>query len=683
MENAVISDRLLDLIKGRKVQAALFTTYTFEPEFFELEVIPLLLKQDAAYSTDERVKQFMVRENLREAALPIDVFYDLPMYRENGSSSPQMEYLCHGVNLGNRAFHGKVKMILLNDQVSGEKCLLLGAGSNNLTRAGWWDNIECQHWVEVRNGQMPRKFLNMLREEIAFLQEKRALYSIAIKSATNTIAEYLSGCRASNNAEPIQYFGLSHAEKRGSFIEFLRNQDSPLRHYRNWRLEIISPFFADDTENREHQIFSDLGIEDILLLLPMDDENNALCQDDYYQHIQKAEGIRWAHWHPELASSLGLANGHFRRLHAKVYHFYNGVQSWVFVGSVNFTHKALHENVEAGFLAKLEKVAPLLEAMPENEIIDHFKPPGEIAPGDLSKQQAEVSIPELRICYDWLTKALSGAVAQKRASYEIEIIGSEGEPAIDPWEIKYQAAAYPGDLEDLEKLLRNGSLVQVRGRNLNTSDKAAFATHNALVQQINWSHKPLDLPELSATQILAIYAGMSSERRQLMLMNAQIRALVLSAQAGELTSSEEDQVVEQFFSEYAEVFNAFRKLKQRLSEALDNEQFTQVDYYLTGAGVDSLKSLVKKSLEADDENGIGAVSSYLILLSAQEVYLSEDFAKRPNVHEESQQLKDEIQSLKKSDRLKLEDNSRRNRNHFFKWFETEFFRNYVTLESEA
>ncbi len=113
MENAVVSERLLEMIKGRLVKAALFTTYTFEPEFFELDVIPLLLKQDTAYSADERVKQFMVRENLREAGLPIDVFYDLPMFRESGNNSPQMEYLCHGVNLGNCAFHGKVIMILL------------------------------------------------------------------------------------------------------------------------------------------------------------------------------------------------------------------------------------------------------------------------------------------------------------------------------------------------------------------------------------------------------------------------------------------------------------------------------------------------------------------------------------------------------------------------------------------
>ena len=74
MDSAVITDRFLELIAEREVQAALFTTYTFEPDFFELEVIPLLLSQKMAYSTDDRVKSLMVRENLREADIPIDVY---------------------------------------------------------------------------------------------------------------------------------------------------------------------------------------------------------------------------------------------------------------------------------------------------------------------------------------------------------------------------------------------------------------------------------------------------------------------------------------------------------------------------------------------------------------------------------------------------------------------------------
>ena len=60
MDAAVISDRLKELLDNCEVKAAVFTTYTFEPEFFELEVIPLLLPGNTPFSSDSRVKQFQV-----------------------------------------------------------------------------------------------------------------------------------------------------------------------------------------------------------------------------------------------------------------------------------------------------------------------------------------------------------------------------------------------------------------------------------------------------------------------------------------------------------------------------------------------------------------------------------------------------------------------------------------------
>ena len=112
MDRAVVSDQFKTQIDGRKVLAAVFTTYTFEPEFFELDVIPLLLSEDIPFSSDERVKEFQVREALRDADIPIEVFYDLPVFRQSGERSPRMEYLCHGVHRGNSAFHAKVILLL-------------------------------------------------------------------------------------------------------------------------------------------------------------------------------------------------------------------------------------------------------------------------------------------------------------------------------------------------------------------------------------------------------------------------------------------------------------------------------------------------------------------------------------------------------------------------------------------
>ena len=683
MDNAVISERFLELIAGREVRAALFTTFTFEADFFELEVIPLLLSQDVAYSTDDRVKRFMVRENLREADLPIDVFYDLPMFRNSGECSPEMEYLCNGVNLGNRAFHGKVSMILLRDRETEEQSLLLGAGSNNLTRAGWWDNIECQHWEEVKNGAVPRRLINIIQEDIDFLNGYWAISSGDTVAAIDRISEFIANCRGTISAEPVYYYGLSFPENRRSFADFIKRKPSPLVNYSNWSLEIISPFFADDATNIEHQTFFEMGVDEIKLLLPFDGDGNALCKDDYYDHIQKEEGVHWAQWREDVARALGLTGEHFRRLHAKVYHFYNRRQSWVFVGSVNFTYMALHENVEAGFLTRLDKAGPLLEPIPGKTVIENFAEPDEEVPGKVNDDELAAALPELHLCYDWVTKCLTGRTS-KRHTCEVEILGPEGESVIDPWELRYKECEYGGDTQGLKKVLKNGSLVKVRGQNLKLKEKTRFPAHSVLLQQIGWSHKPLELPELTATQILAIYAGMTPERRQIMLINAKIRALVLAARGGELTTHTDDQIIDQFFCEYAEIFRAFSKLKERLEQALDAGQYNQVDYYLTGTGVDSLTSLVSRAVDVDEEEGgLNPVTCYLLLLSALEIYRAEYFVERPNVKEEAKKLDGEIKALKSGKRLKLENNSQLNRKRFFRWFEEEFFRVYTVVEDRT
>lgn len=683
MEKAVISERFAEQIAGRKVLAALFTTYTFEPDFFELEVIPLMLGQDMAYSADERVKRFMVRENLREANLSIDVFYDLPMYRMSGQCSPEMEYLCHGVNLGNRAFHGKVNLILVQHPDTEEQSLLVGAGSNNLTRAGWWDNIECQHWEEVVNGSSQRKFINLLKEDLAFLSSKKAFTSTSMPSALDRIAEYLEACKGSNSAEAVFYYGLSYPDQRRSFFEFLQESSSPLSQYGNWALEIISPFFADDAHNEEHQAFLDMGVTDIRLLLPLDSEGSALCQDTYYAHIQQTPHVRWAHWREDVARALGLTGDYYRALHAKIYHFFNKKQSWVFVGSVNFTYKALHENVEAGFLARLDRAESLLEPYPESAEVDKFADLSEKVPGIDSPDQSETELPELHLCYDWINKRLTGRTSP-RQRYEIEILGPEGDAVISPWSVRYQEAAYEGNTDRLEIALKNGSLINVKGYRQGPSEHSAFPVHAVLLQQVGWSHKPLDLPDLTATQILAIYAGMSPERRQLMMIDAKIRALVLASQGGELTTQTDEQWVDQFFSEYAEIFNAFSKLKSRLMQAQDDERYNELDYYLTGTGVDSLPSLMARVLDsAEDATRLNAVTSYLLLLSALEIYRQDAFKKRPNVGDAQRYIDGQIEHLKKSDRLKLENNTQRNRKKFFAWYEQEFFRVYRVVKDRT
>lgn len=106
MEWHTISEGFRDQINEEDtVIAAVFTTYRFEPAFFEQEVIPLMLEPGQAFSLDPYVRSDEIRIRLSDAELPIDVFYDLALFRRQGTVSPSMEYRHHGVRGERSAFH--------------------------------------------------------------------------------------------------------------------------------------------------------------------------------------------------------------------------------------------------------------------------------------------------------------------------------------------------------------------------------------------------------------------------------------------------------------------------------------------------------------------------------------------------------------------------------------------------
>jgi hypothetical protein len=672
METAVISDALADQIGVRRVVAGVFTTYTFEPEFFELDVVPLLLGEGVPYSSDERVKEFQVRERLRETGVALEVFYDLPVNRDRLDRSPAMEYLCHGVVHAGGAFHGKLILLLLHDEELDQECLLVGAGSCNLSRSGWWHNVECLHFETVWPGEVFRGFRDRLEEDVEFLRQCRPSFTDVNQSALDRVGNFLDSCRASQVAEPVHYYGISQIDFRKPFPDFLRAKKRPLARYQNWQLEIISPFFADDPTNKEHEAFFDLGVEAITVLLPIDDEGRARCSDTYFRHLEKLDGIEWGDWSPKLSKSLGRDSDYFRNLHAKVYHFYNGKQSFVFIGSINFTHKAFYDNAEAGFLVKLPKPVPLLSALPKSRRPDEFIDPEDAVPGEGENETRE--LPELHLSYDWVNKTLCGQTG-KRMEFVIEILNQGGSTVVSGWNVAYKESAYDGDVSDLESLLKNGSLVRVSGHNHKTGEP--FEPHQVMLQQTGWSHKPMELPVLTTEQILAIYAGMDEERRSLMLVNAIVRKLVLADEGGELSIDYSEGVSDQFFCEYAEIFHAFRTLRNTLRKLVENEDWTRVDYYLTGTGVDSLPSLLGLATDPD-KSEVSSVTRYLLMLCAKELLEDARFIKRPQVKDALKIIEQDIRKLEAPGGLVLADDDGGRRKKFFRWFRQEFQRQLGT-----
>jgi hypothetical protein len=149
---------------------------------------------------------------------------------------------------------------------------------------------------------------------------------------------------------------------------------------------------------------------------------------------------------------------------------------------------------------------------------------------------------------------------------------------------------------------------------------------------------------------------------------------------------EEAPLENEFFSEYAELFHAFRMLRRDLS----NEQSTpkKQDYYLTGTGVDSLPTLVGRAAAVlepakEGDQPLHPVSAYLLLLSAKEVYRSDEFTNRPYVSQQLEFVESLLQRIRESKLIKLSSERETNRERFFEWFETQFLEQYRTEDVEA
>ena len=719
MDNAVVSDELTGLLENRKVKAAVFTTYTFEIDFFELEVIPLLLNNDTEYSTNERAKRVRVRAELQKAKtrtpLSLEVFYDGKLFRNQAHESPRMEYLCHGVDLGNSAFHAKVAFLLVHDEYWKSDCLLVGAGSNNLSYAGWWENIECQHWAEVwpkdKNGYWdesshpPSTFLDQLRNDMEYLKhlrrpsEPHSLQDDAIKK----ISDFLEECRGQEQYETeFAYYGIKKEKNR--FKDFLKESFDILSPNEEWNLEIISPFFAKDTKNREHQFFLDnLGVQEILMLLPKSQDGKALCEQEYYDLIESKKRIHWAEWKPAIEEKLGVTARLWRRLHAKIYHFYKGKQSWAFVGSVNFTHKAMGDNVEAGFFTKLGKAGPLLERLKKAPV--DFDVSEETAPG---YDEDKYPVPQIYLSYDWAKKELCGQLGELKEDdfciINIHLPEGGDRYAIEDWKIDNKECYYKDNTDDLENILKNTSLVKVSGKW--QSKNCCFPEHLVLLQETGWNHKPLELTLLSFQEILAQYADMNHERLMKAIEDAKIRELVSKGTAGELLETDDGPEMQQFFCDYAQVFHAFGELKKRLvGSDEENGNIKQIEYYLTGNAPDSLPTLIQlakmsKTSEVKEgeksnknDNSQDPIISYLSLLCCKEIYKEicegDKSSKRPflakeqlEIVQEQQEKVDKYIEECKSKIVLEEDNTSDRRERFLRWFEERFFKEYKLAESK-
>jgi hypothetical protein len=648
---SVVTDSYIKALEGKKVLDAIFTTYTLDIDFFEAEVLWILTGHDMnKFSPNNDVRRRELAHYFQKNKLPVSVFFDRKVNDWDSDEikqtiSPLIEYLLVPVHSGNNAFHPKVTLLLLEDNETKERSILYASGSNNLTYPGWWENVECVN-IELLadNGIVSKSLFDFCEKSIEYFFEKR-------KEVHNDDSAFSSFFEFLRNKDYLEDNGdkyFSSYINGNNFSEFVQNAIA-LNDYDT--LEVISPYFAEK-EDTVVKVLEEISNSDytIKLFLPKNETNELLCTEQLFNKINEEKNIYWAGFKKELQDELQIKtvvktdseeHNNIRRVHAKVFHWHNSEskKSIYFTGSVNLSYKAFKENEEAGKLIYIDNGQDLLTKTDEKEPIyanelDQFEEA-------IEKVDKGANVfTYLSLMYDWKLKKLDANCTLDSVSINDFVL------LLDDKELKIEESIKLIDSDKFEKAINSSPYITVQ-----YGDKI----QKVFVNQKSFTHKPLDLGNLSVKEILDIYAKFDIETKSNELIKIAIqRALHAKGIESDIDLLNDEIKQKNFFSEYSEIFYGLRHLKSFLLEDASNQ-----DYFLDEStkAMDSIPVLVDETF-ADKK--IDIVSKYITFLYVKQMY--------KELGRNAEFIDKYILGLKEENEKEFLENE-----VFIKWFESAFF----------
>lgn len=621
----VLSEAFAEKIGGRRVLAALFTTYTLDPAFFELEILPLLFEGQTSggFSPAEKMRRVQLEECLREGA-EIDVFYDRGGLVANAQSAT-LDFQRIDVNRDRGVFHPKLVFVLVeNPSAEGgrtTRSLIAAALSANLTRSGWWENLEAGHLEEVEQASKQARrctFRKDLLEALAVVESsaRPRVESAALGKIRNFLEEDAPQAGITKAHTKGRYYTRLYAGMK-PLPEWLRDRQL---HRRDWNLEIVSPYFDGEDARALKTLLTSLARgkwPEVRVLLPIEPDGTAAVTAEQFRAVE-ALNARWSRW-SRLPSAVTRSRGAgeaegaaARRVHAKVYRFWRrGAFDVSLVGSPNLTsagHNPEH-NLEAAFLVNTTDNADGSDwwLKPLDEDQKQFKEKVDSEDDDAER----VGLP-LSLRYDWQRHELSYWLDQDHdGDLRIETIaGSELRTLRRPRRTREWMCCGPRAAEQARALLQATSLVKAR-----TSTARGERHWRVLIREEGMSHKPSLLDRLTAEEILEYWSLLTEAQRQRFLA---ARLETDDALPGTETKKGRStlQSRQTAFDRFAGVFHAFGRLSAWLDEQLAEERTKAAAIRLFGEKHDSLPVLLRKANDREDRD---MIMVYLMFLSAKQI----------------------------------------------------------------
>jgi hypothetical protein len=614
----VLSEALQRALSGRRVLGALFLTFEFDPEFFELEVLPAVLDTPVSQAVVARLLQ--LEADLGQLDHGIAVFYD-PKGLITSGGAPRLNVQRFPVRLPTGIFHPKNVLVLTEDRDADDdghpaRRLLVGTTSANLTRAGWWENVEAAHFEDLAAGAATR-----LKEPLSDLLARvaRLTSNEAGRTALEPYRSFVRGLsqedRKSQNGMLKPHFYVAGGGSGVDVAEFLK---AHIPRDSGYRLEVISPFFDKaPAASPLKSLVKALQPNEVRVFLPRDPSGAAQCSEEMFELVRSLDGAEWGRLPDDLMARGRGAEAVPRSVHAKVYRVFkpHPKTEYLFVGSPNLTapgHSGTGGNLETGVLVQVEPASrPDFWLQVESKRPSTFTPR---APED--ETDADTVLPA-QLRFSWRTGDADGRWDGREGPSTLTLAGAAG-PIADGlrWRPGQWERLDPSVSAAMREELISSSFISVR-----TSDGRES---RVLVQEDEMPLKPELMHSLPVRDILQYWSLLKPEQRQAFLerrahLLAPVQVSELMVRLGDHRAPEDD-----MFQRCAGVFHSFASLETRVLDALSAGRTGQAAAWVFGERFDSLGRLLDKVLEAKAaptpvSESLSDVDRYLILMSGQQL----------------------------------------------------------------
>jgi hypothetical protein len=297
-----------------KIDSIIFTTFTFDPVFFENNVLSLMLDVE-----DDNEKRRRIKINDQLSHIKLCVYYD---GNQNVRAGGIYKYQTVGIQLDGKFFHPK-NIIIAGQDHNDANLIFVATGSANLTMSGWGrqEEILTGIYIESRRQQPYAAF----RKFVRYLEKKTPVEVDAIRSLNQTMRKISNKPLTKCGKGELYFSGIPGSR---SFQSFLRK--GRVSHQWDY-LYAVSPYWHDITD--QVRLFNTESV----ILIPARSEKGYGLTVNQYKDLQNKNTDKGLYIYDFKQSKS--TNWIFR--HAKLYLITKAKRVRIGIGSCNFTFAGL------------------------------------------------------------------------------------------------------------------------------------------------------------------------------------------------------------------------------------------------------------------------------------------------------------------------------------------------------